>query len=102
MSVPVWSVLLQPSSRIKSNRVYKDVFRYLFKSSSILSGSYNQFIAILRSCSYGLVSIRTFSQAVPDASQTLSPAVRYLVGTHNIADPSIIQSSGPKNRLLKG
>lgn len=31
-----------------------------------------------------------------------SPAVRYLLGTHNIADASAIQASGPKNRLLKG
>lgn len=37
-----------------------------------------------------------------DIAPTLSPAVRYLVGTHSITDLAPIQASGPKNRLLKG
>ncbi len=48
---------------------------------------------------------RPFSQTVPAAEAStaaLSPAVHYLVGTHNITDTSIIPASGPKNRLLKG
>lgn len=58
---------------------------------------------------YGEVPLQVFavqrlSQATAaiDGGQVLSPAVRYLVGTYNIADPSAILGSGPNNRLLKG
>lgn len=44
---------------------------------------------------------RSLSQVVQEV-QTLSPAVRYLVGTHKIQDTAVIRASGPKSRLLKG
>lgn len=51
-------------------------------------------------------TLRTLSQvaAAFDASSSpaLSPAVRYLVGTHRIEDTSGITASGPGKRLLKG
>ena len=37
-----------------------------------------------------------------DASVPLSPAVRYLVYTHNISNLSQITATGPGHRLLKG
>ena len=44
---------------------------------------------------------KNMSQVVHQV-RTLSPAVRYLVGTHKIEDTSVIEVSGPKSRLLKG
>ena len=61
----------------------------------------------LEGCPPRLVLYRTLSQApagpaAVDLGPSLSPAVRYLIGTHSITDLSAIQASGPKNRLLKG
>ena len=58
---------------------------------------------------YGEVPLQVFAvqrstrvAAASNGGQVLSPAVRYLVGTYNISDPSAILASGPNNRLLKG
>ncbi len=49
-----------------------------------------------------LAPSRRFCQVARQQTPSISPAVRYLVDTHNIQDVSVIHASGPKNRLLKG
>lgn len=48
--------------------------------------------------------VRWYSTASVALKETvsLSPAVKYLVDTNNIADLSLIKPSGPKDRILKG
>lgn len=50
----------------------------------------------------GLSEVVVAPAGANGGQQMLSPAVRYLVSTHGIADTSVIRRSGPHNRLLKG
>ena len=91
------------SSKLILRRGVIDSFEAILKRSISLQCSCNRNEAGI-SRQKQLQLFRSYSQAVPaiDASQMLSPAVRYIVGTHNITDISAIQATGPKNRLLKG
>ena len=77
-----------------------------FMSSSSLPCAFGGYVPIGQSlCSpwpEGIRRVSQVTQGTADFSQTYSPAVRYLVNTHSIKDVTMIQASGPKNRLLKG
>ena len=51
---------------------------------------------LLSGAKYSTASMAT------EATEALSPAVKYLVNTNSISDLSLIKPSGPKARILKG
>ena len=102
----------------------KDVFRLAglygpsgwcfvrMRSTSIYTRSHSQLMRGKYSCllnnahcnRFQLHTTNTHPNGAPaiDPSVTLSPAVRYLVYTHNISDLSQLTPTGPGQRLLKG
>lgn len=100
-AMAVCKTVLQQFSSLKSRHVLLGALQCTVKSCR---PRYGRLCSQKLYLSAHLFASRGLAQAPAEAAsgQMLSPAVRYLVDTHNITDTSAILGSGPKSRLLKG